>query len=434
MKKRIIAVFSLIFILIFSLTEQGCKKRERKNYNIVVIVIDALRADRLPIYGYKKKTAPFITKLSKKSTVFFHAFAASSWTAPATASIFTSLYPFQHGVLMGLLAIRMARNINPNITVNRIPAEVETMPEVFKKYSYKTFGIADNLNIGKYEGFDQGFDKFETNGYKGAEVITNHLLKRKKEILKSKKYFLYIHFMDPHAPYHGRKPLYKKKDNFEDDIKSRYDSEIYYVDGYIEKLYKEFKWNKNTLLIITSDHGEGLWDHGWMDHGHSLYYEEIHVPLIIRYPELKKRINVYTPVSTIDILPTIRDIIGLPLSKTEEGKSLLPLIQGRKNKLNERYLYLHLWKKVRREIEIDGVIHGRWHFILNMRRQRMLFDLSKDKKEKFNIYNGKKKLGKKLENQFFKFYINCKKFAKVETKLKLNKKEINKLKSLGYVD
>ncbi len=433
MKKKTVVLF-LIFILVLSLIfNQSCKK-EKKNYNVVVIVIDALRADRLPMYGYKKMTAPFLYKLSKQSAVFMHTFAASSWTAPATATIFTSLYPFQHGVLMGLLAIRNAKKINPNITVNKIPGEIVTMPEVLQKYSYKTFGIADNLNISVYEGFDQGFDKFETNSYKGAKFVSEELLKWKNEIIKSGKYFLYIHFMDPHAPYHGREPLYEKSDNFEEDIKRRYDSEIHYADEYIKKLYKEFGWDQNTLLIITSDHGEGLWDHGWMDHGHSLYYEEIHVPLIIHYPEINKSKKIYTPVSTIDILPTIRDILGLPLSKKEEGKSLLPLLQNKKNKLNKRHIYLHLWKKVRREIEWDGVINGRWHFILKMRKERMLFDMGRDKKEQFNIYDGNKRMGKKLENQFFKFYKSCKKFAKKKTKLKLNKKDINKLKSLGYVN
>jgi len=433
MKRKIYLFFLLIFVLSMVFLSD-CKKREVKNCNVVVIVIDALRADHLPPYGYKKMTAPFITELSKKSVVFHHAFAASSWTAPATASIFTSLYPFQHGVLMGLLAIRIAQSINPNVIVNKIPSEINTMPEVMKSFSYRTFGIADNLNISKLEGFDQGFDKFETKSYVGAKKIYENLLRWEKEIKENGKYFLYIHFMDPHAPYHGREPLYRKKEKFEDDIKSRYDSEIYFADIYIKKLYEKFGWNKNTLLIITSDHGEGLWDHGWMDHGHSLYYEEIHVPLIIYYPEIKKRKNIYTPVSTIDILPTIRGILGYPIGTEEEGKNLLPLIEGKKNSLNKRYLLLHLWKKVRKEIEHDGVIYGRWHFILENGKNRMLFDMGRDRKERFNIYSGKKKLGKQLENFFFKFKNNCKKYVRERKKIKLNKKDINKLKSLGYVN
>ncbi len=432
--RKNVSIFILIGIFVSLFSFQNCKKRELKNYNVVVIVIDALRADHLPMYGYRKMTAPFLTELSKTSVVFHHSFAASSWTAPATASIFTSLYPFQHGVLMGLLAIRNAKKINPNITVNKIPSEIKTMPEVLKEYSYKTFGIADNLNISSLEGFEQGFDKFETNSYIGADKIYEKLIKWKNKIRNSKKYFLYIHFMDPHAPYHGRAPLYQKKEEFKEDIKSRYDSEIYFADSYIAKLYKEFEWDKNTLLIITSDHGEGLWDHGWMDHGHSLFYEEIHVPLIIHFPEIKKRKNIYTPVSTVDILPTLRDIVGIPLTNDEIGKSLYPLIQDKKNKLSKRYILLHLWKKVRREIEIDGVIFGKWHFILFNRKNRMLYDMGKDKKEKFNLYSGKKKLSKQLENYFFKFYKNCKKYAKEKKKLKLKKKDIKKLKSLGYVN
>jgi arylsulfatase A-like enzyme len=415
----------------------NCNVKKRRNYNVVLIVIDTLRADHLPFYGYKggykKNTAPFLNSLSKKSVIFKHAFAASSWTAPATASIFTSLYPFQHGVQMGLLAIKFAQKINPNITINRIPEKIKTITEILKSNGYKTFGISDNLNIGKLEGFTQGFDKFETYGYERAPFITKRLMEWQKDMKKNGKYFLFIQFMDPHAPYHGNKPWYKHDNNFKKDIISRYDSEIRFVDSYIKKLYNEFGWNKNTLLIITADHGEGLWDHGHMDHGKTLYIEEIHVPLIFHYPEIKKKKIIYPSVSTIDILPTVRDILGIKLSNEEMGKSLVPLIESRKNKLNERYLYSHLWKNIRTVVEFKATIHKNWHFIMDPQKNNFLYDMSNDRKERENLYSAHKELTEKLKKKFIEFYINSKKYTRKKVRIKLTKEKLKKLKSLGYV-
>ncbi len=430
-------IYKLIFVLflflpIISLTD--CSFKKKKKYNVVLIVVDTLRADHLPFYGYKKNTAPFLNSLSKKAVLFKHTFSASSWTAPATASIFTSLYPFQHGVLMCLLAIKRAMRLDPTIKVNKIPPQITTIPEVLKKEGYLTYGISDNLNIGKIEGFDQGFDKLETYGYKKAPFITQKTLSWKNKLKSQKKYFLFIQFMDPHAPYHKREPWYEPKDDFKKDRVSRYDSEINFVDSYIEKLYKEFQWDKNTLLIITSDHGEGLWDHGHMDHGQSLYLEEIEVPLLIIYPEIREKKVIYTNVSTIDILPTIRGILNLNSSSQDEGLNLVPLIKNRDiPKYKKRILFSYLWKKTDKLLELKASIMNRWHLIFNPKKEFFLFDMSEDKKEKFNLY---KKFPQKvtfLKNSFNKFFENSKKYKKVQEKVKIGEKTLKKLKSLGYV-
>ncbi|MCK5220386.1 MAG: sulfatase-like hydrolase/transferase, partial [Candidatus Aminicenantes bacterium] len=127
---RNLSVFFVAVMLISSMIININCKKELKDYNIVVIVIDTLRSDKLDAYGYEKITAPFLTELSKKSILFENTFSASSWTTPGTASIFTSLYPFQHNALMGLLAHLNAKKKFPNIKIDRIPDEIETMPEV----------------------------------------------------------------------------------------------------------------------------------------------------------------------------------------------------------------------------------------------------------------------------------------------------------------
>jgi len=182
------------------------------------------------------------------------------------------------------------------------------------------------------QGFNRGFDKMVTYEYKGAEKVNENLFAWKEEIEKSKKYFLYLHYMDPHGPYHGREPWYKEPENPKLVPLLAYDSEISYVDSYIRKAYNAFGWDKNTIIVVTADHGEGLWDHGRQGHGFSLYREEIQVPLMIHYPGGAEGKKINPNVSTIDILPTLRDIIGLDKSDSDEGWSLLPLISGKEEK------------------------------------------------------------------------------------------------------
>ena len=146
-------------------------RQDRSRPNVVVIVIDTLRADHLPLYGYAHPTTPFLSELARDGIVFDRAYSTSSWTAPATASLFTSLYPFQHGVVTGMVATLRARRLDPTITLNAIPGEATTLPEIMRRAGYRTFGVADNLNICAAEGFDQGFDEFRSYNDRGAAAV-----------------------------------------------------------------------------------------------------------------------------------------------------------------------------------------------------------------------------------------------------------------------
>ncbi len=436
MKQKLVRVLSVISLAVLLLSTSilniNCKKK-LKNYNIVVIVIDTLRSDKLDAYGYEKITAPFLTELSKKSILFENTFAASSWTSPSTASIFTSLYPFQHKVLMGILAHINAKKKYPDIKIDRIPEEIETMPEIFKKAGYSTFAISDNFNIGDKQGFDQGFDKMITYGYKGAEQVNKDLFSWKEEIEKSEKYFIYLHYMDPHGPYHAREPWYKDPGNRKLEPLEAYESEISYVDSYIKKAYEEFGWDKNTVIVITADHGEGLWDHGRQGHGFSLYREEIQIPLIIHFPGGAEGKRIKPNVSNIDILPTLRDIIGLQKSDSDEGWSLLPLVRGEEEKYKNRYIFSYLWKKVTDLVEFKATIYKNFHFQNKISLKKELFNLMLDHKEKKNIFFKAFKIAREMELQFEKFFSNCKKYEKKSVNYKLNKERLEKLKTLGYV-
>jgi arylsulfatase A-like enzyme len=424
----VITTFSLL------INTTRCKSNQ-KNVNVVLVVIDTLRSDHLPFYGYHKNTSPFMWELSKKSIVFKNAFSASSWTSPATASIFTSLYPFQHQVYLGLLAIRNAQKKDPKITVNKIPKGITTITEALKENGYSTYGISDNLNIGARQGFTQGFDDFATFMYKGAPTV-NGVIKQKwgKKLKEKEKYFLYIHYMDPHAPYHPREPWHKPNEDNRKNRISAYDSEINYVDQYLKELFELFKWQENTLLIITSDHGEGLWDHGFMGHGKTLYREEIQVPLLFYLPGGTKPELIDTNVSTIDIFPTVLELLGLPEDKNNAGVSLIPLINKQAHGLGARNIFSYLLLKNPGTIEWRTNIYKNWHFMIKLPHMRYLYSLLLDQKETDNRINEGEKIAKLLEKNLNLFIKTCKKYQQKSTEVELDKKKNEKLKSLGYVE
>ena len=423
-------------IIALLMASMACKSREPADFNVVLIVIDTLRSDHLSFYGYSQETAPFLSGLAGRSILFKNVFSASSWTSPATASIFTSLYPFQHGVMMGLLGIIDAQKIDPDIQVNRIPGEIDTLPEVLKRRGFKTYGISDNLNIGEKQGFDQGFDRLLTFSYRGAPHLNSLLKEWKNEIMTGGKYFLYLHYMDPHAPYHQHEPLAQPLQGKKSISLAAYDSEIRFVDRHIKEIYELFGWEKNTLLIITSDHGEGLWDHGFMGHGYTLYREEIQVPLLIMLPDSKKKQEIRSNVSTIDILPTVRELAGLSASKQDAGVSLVPLIEKKKKKAEARFIFSHLWNidsKSKRKLEFKSTIYRKIHFIWRSPSGRELFNLNDDKKERRNRFSSRQRSARILESKFRLFLKKSKKYNPESVYHRLSDEKLEQLKSLGYV-
>jgi arylsulfatase A-like enzyme len=327
------------------------------------------------------------------------------------------------------------------IDVNSIPKKIATITEVLKENGYGTYGVANNPNICQKEGFTQGFDKFKLFKM-GKEKKLNLRLKGWYQQIKSeKKYFLYIHYNDCHAPYHRRQPWYKKGDNERADRIARYDSEINYVDTKIEEMYKLFDWDRNTLLIVTSDHGEEFFEHGNWRHGWTLYSEVIHVPLIIQFPEkdrVHKRIKIN--VSNMDILPSVRSYLGLKGQDYHAGKNLMPLIQEEENNLHERYIFSHLLRRQMHQNQ-DKVhkctIFKEWKYIFtigsdkNIRRE--LYNFKRNPSEKINLFEKHKKIAHSLSTKFINFEKRCQKYKQKSEKVKLNKEKIKELKSLGYI-
>lgn len=389
-------------------------KPQGERPNVVIVLADTLRADRLPFYGYVQDTAPFLASWAARSVVFERAWAASSWTAPATASVFTGVYPTQHGVVAGRLTFQRLRRVADDYELNRIPPDLETVPEFLRSRGYRTFGVASNPNVCSDMGFDQGFDRFVTLQEEDAASVGRLVAGWGAEIGDSQPYFLYLHFMDPHAPYERHESsLHAGGDAIELEPGSgSYDGEIRFLDAQVEEIFRCLGVDERTLVVFLADHGEEFGDHGGSYHGARLYSELIRIPLFIHQPGVEPR-RVATNVATIDLLPTLRDILGAAPSEQDEGTSLRGL-WGSGQELPERLFFSHRRGSLS---ELQCVISGDRKYIVtdydpgtDTPQERELFDLSRDPGETTNLSEGEADVAEELDGSLRQFELSARKW------------------------
>jgi arylsulfatase A-like enzyme len=317
--------------------------------NILIVVIDTLRADRLGVYGNSDQLTPFLDSLAQRSCVFENAYAASSWTKPSIASLFTSRYPSQHTV---------------ETLASALPASELTFAEVLQHGGYVTGGFSAHLMItqGK-SGFDQGFDVFQFAGAslapRGPSVNGQALawLDSLSDEQRSAPVFLFVHYMEPHIPYEPPREIVQRVlkrrersenhrrsiDQILDDwttivprikahesedlaiLRDLYDAEVSSVDRDLRALFVELEsrgFLRNALVVITSDHGEAFLDHGHIGHGRNLYNELIRVPLLLLLPGSGQQTRVTDVISLLDVAPTLLREVGIALPPAFEGRFL----------------------------------------------------------------------------------------------------------------
>ena len=413
-------------------TIAGMHRSHRGRPNIVMIVLDTVRADHLPPYGYARDTAPFLAELAAKGVVFDRAYAASSWTSPSVATLFTSVYPFQHGVIWGMKKMREA-----GYRFNHLPSALETMPEALREAGYTTFAVSDNINVSPLTRFDAGFDRFESASDASSEAVNKRIKKWRADLDKAKPYFLYIQYMDAHAPYNPRAPWFDEfmKDPLAQqgerpDYVAAYDSEVRYMDDRFRGLYESLGWDRDTIIIVTADHGEEFWDRGMGGHAHTLHEELLHVPLIViggGFPAGR----VARPVGLVDVLPTLRAMTGLPRDDRNEGVSLLPLLEGGARGWRDRTLYSHLVTFDEGAIH-EGIIDGRWKLIAT-RGGSLLYDIVDDPHEQRDLAAARPDLVRQLRDRYQAFAGSSRTYVELPTTQDLPPDAVEQLKALGYI-
>ena len=310
--------------------------------NVVVYLVDTLRPDHLGIYGHPRDTSPQIDAFARDATLFRNAVAQSSWTKTAVASLFTGLLPQAHRI---------------HSRTDAIPEALPILPEILRAEGYATLGVITNGNVSGVFGFARGFDVYEELR-EGPTREIHQLSDRANEVAfqllarrpKGRPFFLYVHTSDPHWPYTPREPyrtrlagevadpsagfavplrsLERPTAELRRDLALLYDAEISFNDEsfgkLIEKL-RELDPERESLVILVSDHGEGFSEHGSFGHGETLFGEEIRIPLVIRFPDGIGRGRVVdATVRQVDLLPTILDAVGAPIPPGLPGRSLLP--------------------------------------------------------------------------------------------------------------
>ncbi len=418
----------------------ACGEAEPKRApNVVVVVIDTLRADELPPYGGADSNAPFISELAAEGVVFENAWSTSSWTAPATASIFTSQHPNEHGVTLGLQLLRGAEKRGYEFEFNRIPDALETLPEFMKSVGYSTFAVTDNINIDEPIGFHSGFDRFHyLQGFaeSGARRLNEKVMSWKDEILSGDPFFLYLHFMDPHEPYvrHGE---WMEEDEPETEDRlmdiAAYRSEIRNVDENLRQIFAELGLGDDTIVLLTADHGQEFMDHGRTGHKWTLFSELTHVPLVMRIGKDGPRGRSASNVSNLDIMPTLRELLGAPPSHQDRGVSLLGAVSDTERGDREIFA-MRTDLRDNETREIRSIVRGKHKLIVNeVTGFVKLFDLEADPGESQNLAPREKKLCTELlaliEEQ--KELASLVQILESGTR-RLNPAEIERLKTLGY--
>jgi len=286
--------------------------------NCVIILVDTLRADRLHCYGHPLETSPHIDELAEQGTVFERVTSASSWTVPSVASLFTGTYVSTHGVPLFRTASRLP-----------LPA----LAEHFRTVGARTAAVSANAFIIPAGGFGAGFDEFVTapeltrNGTRATWVTEGAIALLRR--LNGQRFFLYLHYMDPHDPYQPP-PAWQV---FGQTDEQRYFGEIRYCDSEIGRFLDELDAlgrTRDTLVVFIADHGEAFMEHGFRHHGFTVHREEVHVPLILRYPgRIAAGRRVPSLVRSIDVHTTIADLMGLDIPRHVEGESLVPQAAAR---------------------------------------------------------------------------------------------------------
>jgi len=338
--------------------------------NVIIYLVDALRADRLSLYGHSRPTSPELERFAARATVYSRAFAQSSWTRPAVASLFTGLRPEVHG------ANRRSDRLGPG------PA---TLAEVLSRAGYQTAAVVSNPNVAADFGFDRGFDHYELtpSDRRGSGEVNRRVARWLDGRDRERPFLLYVHTVDPHLPY-DPPPAFRERfaagveerdlgttervgglldrdvdgeSGLAGDLLDLYDAEVAANDHSFGRLVDDLRRRRllaGSMVVFVSDHGEEFYDHGGWIHGRTLYREMLHVPLVIALPGQRRGRIEPAPVEHVDLLPTVLEVAGIEIGTRFDGVSLLgPITRDREI---AAFLDHDGWRG-------SSVLRGRWKAI-----------------------------------------------------------------------
>ncbi len=302
--------------------------------HVVLVTLDAVAPARMDLYGHERETMPFLRRLASESAWFRYAYAQGPSTRLALPSLFTSQYDSQ-----------IKRSVGARIPLEILPDNL-TMAEVLRAHGFRTLAVLPTGYFQKWKGLAQGFDEaiadaaanYKAPAYHNADRVTDVALDAVRRS-KGTRLFLWVHYYDPHGPY-THPPKGTRFGTTEKDI---YDEELLYTDGEARRLIEGLDailGKDRTVLIVTADHGESFDEvHPKKHHGLDLHSSVLHVPMMVRAPFLPPRV-IETPVTTMDLFPTLVNLFRIEGDFRFEGTSLVPwLFEGDAGREDERIVF-----------------------------------------------------------------------------------------------
>jgi len=408
------------------MNEKGIEKP-----NVILITLDTTRADHLPCYGYTGVKTPHLDELAKKGIVFEQCTSSSPLTLPSHASMMTGLYPTFHKV-----------RVNGNTAVSQ---EHLTLAEVLSEQGYQCGAFIGAFVLDGRWGLKQGFhhydDRFDMKKFKRLDLAmvqrpANELIDASIAWLEERKdspFFAWIHLYDPHAPYEPPEPYFSE---YNTSLIGLYDGEIAFTDEQIGRFMSWLDQNglkDNTLIAIMGDHGEGLGDHGEMAHGYYIYDYAVQVPLLFITPfEDFQGIRVHAQVRTIDIYPTLLEMVGAPIPDENQGQCLLSAIFS-PNSWKDAYAYCE---------SFTPNIHYGWSPLHSLRTTRFkyidaprpeLYDMIEDPEELNNLRDRLPDKMREFKEVLDRIIQETSQSAPQAESANLDQDTLRRLAALGYI-
>ncbi len=458
----------------------------QRSPDVILIVMDTVRADHLSVYGYPRKTTPFLERFAESAILYRRCISASDFSLPSHASMFTGLYPSWHGAHSDESGMRPLAD------------GFITIAEDLSARGYRTMGVsANHAFLGPQFGLDQGFQIMDARQVlpvspffpavrnllrsllnRAASTIEFHLVYRRADEINAAAFrmldwaeragrrapfFLFLNYMDAHAP-HGPPPPFDRmfpgriphwthqdSDRIIDEVlrtgrsatqdelhhqSALYDGAIAHTDARIGELIGELKRRgryDDSLIVVTSDHGEAFGERGLVEHGGvSVYQEEVHVPLIVKFPGAQRQQVVEAAVSLVDVAPTVLEAAGAPIPPRMHGVSLRQTARGnaRGAVFSESHATPMLSPLAARFRRLErSVVDGSAKFITSTTGKRELYNLDLDPGEKTNLYRPDQAATRELAAKIDRILKGAPKFDRKG----LPPDALERLRSLGYV-
>jgi arylsulfatase A-like enzyme/Flp pilus assembly protein TadD len=396
-----------------------------KIHNVLLISIDTCRADYLSCYGYPRKITPNVDAFAAEGTVFENTISPVPITLPAHSSMLTGTIPPHHGV-------------HDNSDYQLDQSNV-TLAEMLKHRGFTTGGIISAFVLDSAFGIDQGFDTYndrfqeervtagdisERIGAETSRFALNWLGQHKNE-----KFFLFLHYFDPHGDYVPPEPFASQFAH------NPYAGEIAYTDhciGLVLSKLKELGLYDSTLIIITSDHGEMLGEHGELSHLYFIYQSAIKVPLIFRLPGQRKAKRIKELVGIVDIAPTVCGLLDIEVPQNVQGQDLSGCLLAENPPDRARHIYCESLFATRYNAgPLLGMVTNRFKYIQTARPE--LYDLLKDPYETNNLINEQPQQASILRDRLKQKLEQSVRKGRLDSKIELDARSRQRLESLGYV-